>query len=236
MPMQESSTSESDDGAGDPASADDDIFATVVPGGDNGGGLALDPGAAHSNEPMPPLPAEAVPGGDGHPREQPVVVPPPPPAPLPPVPLSAARASAAGSQAGDFGPREEAEATVSFAEGKITFYRKGTRFQAQCFLHGPSCRLSRTGKPPAVGSSRRGQGRPVGLMSAWLQIGAQPELTDKVDHCATLLVVGITRAQRVEGRNRVRTATGGLATMQGERPKAEGEDSEPDEVPPPHFR
>ena len=140
MPMQESSTSESDDGSGDSASADGDIFATVVPGGDNGGGLALDPGAAHSNEPMPPLPAEAVPGGDGHPREQPVVVPPPPPAPLPPVPLSVARASAAGSQAGDFGPREEAEATVSFAEGKITFYRKGTRFQAQCFIHGPYCR------------------------------------------------------------------------------------------------
>ena len=90
------------------------------------------------------------------------VAPPPPAAPVeaaaddgpPPKAARVARAMGAPSLA------------VPFASGAIVFYYSNGNFMAQCgdAAHGPRCSLTRTCAP----GKRRGQGRCLGLLAAWL--------------------------------------------------------------------
>lgn len=60
------------------------------------------------------------------------------------------------------GMRTQAIAAMEFGNGRISYYRKGD-FVAICQRHG--CILTRTSRP----GRRAAQGRPLGLMAAWLQ-------------------------------------------------------------------
>ena len=85
------------------------------------------------------------------------VVPPPPPPPPP-------RRAAAGADVG----RGRADMVMGLHGGQIAFYANKHIFQATCGngAHG-RCVLTRS----AAGGSRAAQGRPLGLLSAWLELG-----------------------------------------------------------------
>ncbi len=131
-------------------------------------GPATEPLAPEALGPLPPV----VPSPFGELSQQAVVAEgpsePPLPLPLPPPPLPAEGAR----------PRGKGFCTARLYDGQITFYpyKDGSgngRFEAVCgneAQHGPRCRLTRTSAPSARAGTRAAQGRPLGLMGAWLAI------------------------------------------------------------------
>ena len=99
-------------------------------------------------------------------------------------PHASVAASAAGSVA--FDGREAALATVKFPNGHISYY-KDDRFQAVCCCCAQKgeklCRQTRSSKP---NKSKLAQGRPLGLMAAWMLAG--PAVHDRETHCDRMLV------------------------------------------------
>ena len=95
------------------------------------------------------------------------------------------------------------------------------------------CRLTRTGKgaAPRLAASRKGQGRPVGLLVSWLAQAHKPHITTAEDHKNPFLVVGIPRAERSSARSHTKTLEGGPQLLANEYAQIEGEDSEPEAVP-----
>ena len=149
-----------------------------------------------------------------------------PPLPPPATPP----ASRAGSARGD---RREAEVVVHFPMlGKISFYRGSGNFECVCLRenHNGGCRLTRTSKP-SCRAGREGQGRPLGLMAAWLLCDL--EIGSRAEHTNPFLVLGvISKEKRVEGRRRLRALPSGAALEACERPLRDDEPgSEPESVP-----
>ena len=156
-----------------------------------------------------------------------VAVPPPPPDPFVPAPAGHAPPGPAAEG------REKAE--VAFAPpcgGRIAFYRRGNTetFVADCPVHA-NCKLKRTAHPPAakLASMRKGQGRPCGLMMAWL---AAADTIDRYGHTNPFFVAGISRARRLAGREVLKTSEPGRDLLSREAPRGDpGDESEPEAVP-----
>lgn len=135
----------------------------------------------------------------------------------------------------DRGLRGKGEVSAFFPHGKITYYAKDSRFEAVCrFCQSDGdkqmCRLTRTGRR---NERRPNQGRPLGLMSAWLL--AAPKFVDKESHirshCDRLwLSTSLTRAQRRAGRKFLRSLAHGPALLSKEGELRPGEESEPEGI------
>lgn len=115
--------------------------------------------------------------------------------------------------------------TAAVGEGFIAYYDKGKRFQATCTQQGHvRCRLTRTSNESA---SRGAQGRPVGLMAAWLGHKCGPD-----EHRNPFLVHSFGHGDRLAARRLLRQAPGGDALQACERVRrADEADSEPEGVP-----
>ena len=119
--------------------------------------------------------------------------------------------------------RVPAEITVDLAHGRITFYRQGF-FTATCYAAGHQrCVLTRT----ALAGRRRSQGRPLGLLAAWLTMG--PDVPNKEAHWDRS--VWPSQAERWAQREVLATVPGGQDLLDQERPQEPGEEIEPDDLP-----
>ena len=116
----------------------------------------------------------------------------------------------------------------------ITYYPHDQRFQAVCNhvghlpLH--KCRLTRY--LPRPGADPESKGRPCGLMAAWLTMDlAINSIIDRHGHQDPFLILSISRAERIAGRQLLKSLPGGLALLNCERPIGDGEPEEPLENP-----
>ena len=200
---------------------------------------------AAKSDPLPTEPAEAPEGApamqqpevaDGPPEVvtslvSPEQLPAPPPlqqevAPPPPPPAPAA------NQRGEYTAGRH---PTRFMGGSITFYDqkdipgKG-RFQAVCgntAMHGKLCRLTRTSAESARTGGAVAQGRPLGLLAAWLAAADFAETME--DHKAAIGF--LSKHERSEARQKLMELTSGQSLAELERPRKPGEDAEPDALP-----
>ena len=116
---------------------------------------------------------------------------------------------------------------VDDAGSTITLYRNSSFVVAHCRLehHGRMCRLTRT-CVPSDAPRREGQGRPLGLMAAWLAKGSDfPDSASRVRWCNPAL------AERRQARRALAEMPATAALFEAERGRRESEHSEPDDVP-----
>ena len=101
------------------------------------------------------------------------------------------------------------------------------RFQATCgnpAHQGDLCRLTRTSAPSARGGQRAGpQGRPLGLLAAWL--AAAPTAATAEDHKAAVAFLDIE--ERRSAREELMKLPSGRSLAELERPQRTGESPEP---------
>ena len=138
---------------------------------------------------------------------------PPPPGPTVPQPL-----------------RSTADAVLVLPGGEIRYYCRYHRYQAHCRVedHGDSCKLTRTSKSSTISLA---QGRPLGLLAAWLDIAFQAECHDHASHVSVFGVALLTHARRRHARQAIKDMVGGPFLMSFERPVREAEDEEPLDLP-----
>eukprot|EP00971_Amphidinium_carterae_P351606 6492189-Amphidinium_carterae.3 len=117
-----------------------------------------------------------------------------------------------------------ADAAVTLESGRLAFYSKKNLFQATCYCH-QRCTLSRSSKPGAIQRGGASVGRPLGLMTAWLE--AASEYPDKTSHHAALEALTTDAESRRAARDALIQVEGGLELMSQERAKVD--DAEPDE-------
>jgi hypothetical protein len=149
--------------------------------------------------------------------------------PSPPAPMPRLAPSQGASSTRAKGPRERADVVVHFPNGKISFYQKSLSFETCCFCPGhDDCRLTRSAKP-SKWKTRLGQGRPLGLLVAWLM--NTNSLGDKAEHCNAFVVMGLSQEIRLAARDTLRGMPNGQALLDCERPLKDGEGPEPEDVP-----
>ena len=102
--------------------------------------------------------------------------------------------------------------------GEIHYYPRSQQISATCRVHGDDCRRFRTTK-----QGPRSEGRPIGLLVAWLLQGRQ--YRTKVDHCSQFSLM-IARRERIEARKMFAELPGASGVLQGEAPSRTG-DEEP---------
>lgn len=129
--------------------------------------------------------------------------------------------------------RAPALSSVNFCGGVIAAYPDKSnptrgRFQATCGnpLHGPRCRLTRA-MHGSVRKQNSAQGRPLGLMAAWLLVAHLAE--DAIDHDAMIPL--LTQDQRAAAREDIKELPGGIELFSAERIRLEGEGEEPEGLP-----
>ena len=111
--------------------------------------------------------------------------------------------------------------------GNISYYSHDQRFQANCRVHGNGCNLTRTSRP-GVGRRANGpQGRPLGLMFAWLSQCNAPRNIGAEEHARADNKRSIPRNLRIEGRDLCLLCEYGAALLRCERPVRDGEPDEP---------
>ena len=124
------------------------------------------------------------------------------------------------------GSKVAAQTYVIVPGGRITYYENKKSFEAKCQNpeHGETCKLTRT----AVGSdrsNRTAQGRPLGLLCAWL---ADNKQSSKSSHWINRY---FTQSVRKQHRDVLSTRPGAADILSKERARRAGEDSEPDDDP-----
>ena len=122
--------------------------------------------------------------------------------------------------------RAEKEADVRFEfceNGSIRYNVKSGNLVAHCCFHSGNCRRTRTTKEPSA-RGNRSQGRPMGLLAAWLQAAAQyPNASSHSSDCRPSLL------ERQECRRKVMAMDKGPGFCgEFERAKREDEDDEPE--------
>jgi hypothetical protein len=123
--------------------------------------------------------------------------------------------------------RFAALATCAVVGGTISYYRDG-RFEAKCRRHG--CRMTRTSREHRTVAG--GQGRPCGLLAAWLRFGEECEaMVAATDHRNPFVLMAFDYAERRSARAAMRECVGGETVLAFERPQRDGEGSEPERVP-----
>jgi hypothetical protein len=140
-------------------------------------------------------------------------------------PAAAAAAAPAGA-AGGAAPSGR-RAAVGHVELRYGLVRCYTGFAvAECSEHHGRCRLTRVLHASSL-PSRRAQGRPLGLMAAWLE--AAPLATSAEEHKE--LAKSLEKVERREARASLRERPGAAALFALERGQRDSSDSEPDAVP-----
>lgn len=151
-----------------------------------------------------------------------------PPPPLPPI--EPERRPRAGVVRGGVG-----EIVVVTKWGKVTYYAHDERFEAVCKFHQEEaggtmrrCRLTRTTR---ANPRRRAQGRPLGLMLAWLtDEGLRPPT--KEEHVSSMHVgTAYSASRRKHWRGVLKGLENGLALLSKERPLGADSDPEPEACP-----
>lgn len=158
--------------------------------------------------------------------------PPPPPSADPPPPEDPAKRGAAPAYKFVSKTKENPDIKLKFNEfGEIRYNIKKQSFYAVCHRHsgaGAECRRTRTALGPSARNCLRnpGQGRPLGLLAAWLvQAG---DHRSEVMHASSMST--ISRAQRAEGRRMLEALPGHEVLTSKERALQPGEPSEPREI------
>ena len=125
--------------------------------------------------------------------------------------------------AAPIGPRMPADCTVAIPDvGVIRFYASRREFVAHCSFPGHvRCRLTRSSQGHAS-SARCAQGRPLGLLAAWLQ--ARGSCADKDSHVRMPLP---DLASRIFGRELLKGVAEAADLFLAERPLRDGESEEP---------
>ena len=90
-------------------------------------------------------------------------------------------------------------------------------------MHGGKCRLTRGSEAFAIAGRREAQGRPLGLLGAWLAKGMY--LNTKEEHDAE--VAFLSYADRVSARGQLLLATNGADLAKMDREVGQGEPDEP---------
>ena len=120
---------------------------------------------------------------------------------------------------------------LEFEHGRIRFY-EGQGMVATCLRHGRHCRMTRQVTASRV-AGREGQGRPLGMLAAWVARGTLPEFDSMELH------VGMVKYGPLpdhEERRLARESLAGLPDLDWflgmERPRRDDEeDEEPAIVP-----
>jgi hypothetical protein len=113
--------------------------------------------------------------------------------------------------------------------GMLRLYFDSKTMVASCERHGARCRLTRKYIPSALtNGSKLGQGRPVGLLLAWLAAGLHPAVASKGDHRDIALP---SFEDRMAARTAAADVGGLLPFFAFERPLRMGEGPEPPVVP-----
>ena len=118
-----------------------------------------------------------------------------------------------------------ADDRMDYTNGSLRYNFRSQNIVAHCSYHiGSNCRRTRTAKPPAGKSTGlTSQGRPVGLLAAWLE-QAQNFASAK-EHSAQCRP---SYAERLEARRNFESLSGGLDWANSfERPAKDGEEREP---------
>lgn len=148
-----------------------------------------------------------------------------------PAASSSASASAPVIAEGQDGP---VSCVVSLRNGIITYFYNTQRMVAHCEVpsHGKRCFLDRTAKAPSrLTKKNRGQGRPSGLLAAWLHAGTDMEgKTDKAKQKAHFKWRPTLERRRL-GRLLFDTCENSEELKSKERPMREGELAEPESEP-----
>ena len=136
---------------------------------------------------------------------------------------------------GERGPRDAGFERTEYRGDHITYYpnkdgTEGGRFQASCANfagHGNRCRITRS----SLGSVRfwinPAQGRPLGLMAAWLAKSFEVDPAEEHGAMASFS----SCADRAEHRGQLMLEDNGMALSAWERPQWPEEPEEPEESP-----
>jgi len=160
------------------------------------------------------------------PQPAPQAAPPPPP---PPPPLDSDADGSQATRRGSGGGRAKrarsapTDATVaSFGSGRILHYGANDNFMAECNMASHlRCTLTRTARP----GRRKGQGRPLGLLAAWL---LDPDCHEESRSSAQWARPSFD--ERVFSRTLLAQTENGPELLQHERAAALDEGEEPAEV------
>ena len=126
--------------------------------------------------------------------------------------------------------REVAELRIDVPGGYLKYHRKTQQIVAHCQRHGDRmCRLTRTVKG-AGGRARAGQGRPLGLLCAWLQAGDKAELDSSEEHKQFSTISPISVEERMIARAEFTALPGHEQWLAIERPPRDEEDLEPEAI------
>ena len=104
---------------------------------------------------------------------------------------------------------------LQYAGGELRFYTKNLRVVAYCPWHLQCVRTRSVRRPPPTGKKQRGQGRPLGFLAAWLELGA----TLDADQHNSLQPNGVDIEQRLAARSRLNATLGpsGFSAESGRR-------------------
>ena len=165
-------------------------------------------------------------GGDAEPEEDAVSVPGPAGAGAPDAAANACGAEAATPARSVRGPSTAASAVIFLTGGKISYHVSKRGFEAVCNnkAHG-HCVLSRTAKGRKV-QGRMVGGRPLGFLACWL---TQHHVESKKAHTDKQRMQ-FPREDRVRCRRELQDRLAGQELLAFERPKAEDEASEPEDL------
>ena len=135
--------------------------------------------------------------------------------PAPPAPHAAPRAPRRprGGHA-----RGVADVVFEMPQGRISFYDRYKRFEATCYKH-ELCRLTRQANE---NPNHAAQGRPLGLLWAWLNMSE--DLNDVSEHINVWVLMLLDYERRLAARLELRTFPNAEALFDAERPAREGED------------
>lgn len=142
------------------------------------------------------------------------------------VPCAAAsQRSAVDRHRADSGAPKEPAFVLEHPLGTVRFYSSVQSFVAECTSPGHGrCRLTRTCRPSPI-ASKAAQGRPIGLLSAWLAQGSQFQNADEHKHA--FVVASISFEDRAAARQEA-SAFPAYHTLTGfERPRRDEEGDEP---------
>lgn len=184
----------------------------------------------------PDLIAEHMFGPDGVPEAHDEALQPPAPelephipdhlpqVPAPPLPAAGAEPKQQRAPAVRGGQRTTPDIYADLPGGRVTFYPLKGSYEARCgtLSHG-KCVLTRSCVASAV-PHRAPQGRPLGLLVAWLAAG--PAADSKAAHWIHEQTHP-SRAQRQEGRDQLRQHPMGVQLFGTERPPRAESDEEP---------
>ena len=172
---------------------------------------------------LPPLPPPFDPPPAGLPsgsaNEE---VPPPPPQPYSAVTLTVGF------------KRQKPTASVRLGCGTVSYYRSTESFEAECKLDdhtaGHRCRVSRTSRASPL-AHRSGQGRPLGMLACFLLTRVPHDADGSLHTSYWERLITFSQVERLQARQAIRDAAGGLQLLACERAARDGEGEEPDMVP-----